>query len=343
MFIILVFFISYIIYLAYFQSTINISTYYCFDKKMGTSNNTELIPTVFKKAGLIPVKSLDKADIIFTYNHDQFHHLSSKYGTKAKFLYGLRCVNLMASKSTLAIIADKRILPKTWILNVKKDLTDLETKFNEKKPLIIKGNVQRQNGLKIVEDIHDITTEYVVCQEIVKNPLLVANRRIAIRIYILIVCLENSHKFFIYNDGFIYYTLEEFSATLFTKNNTITSGYIDRKIYEDNPLTLQDLYAKLSSSKMTLLKENINKCFHCLHTSYKNHIQNNDVNDGVNRFIILGADVIPKDDYDVKLLEINKGPDLGFKDARDEELKSNLVKDAIQVIKNDTNKNFIAT
>lgn len=334
------------------STKIDISTYYCFDTNLRKKHNTQSIPSVFKKTNIIPVDTFSKADIIFTFNHDQFHKLSSLCETKAKYIYGLRCVNLLASKSTMALIIRSRcpsIIPKTWILKRRLDLVDLRKHFSQSLPtkqLLLKSNRQRQSGLKLVTHINDINNdlpdgsshEYVVCQEIVSNPLLISNRRIAIRVYMLIVCDQSQSKCFIYNDGFIYYTPQYNSTTHNNYDNTITSGYVDRDVYVDNPLTLQDMYKNVGTYNSSLLKENIKHCFTKMYSCYKPYIDLNDVNDGTNRFIILGADVIPTDNYDVKLLEINKGPDLTFKDVRDEELKTNLVKDTLHILRNPSRK-----
>lgn len=345
LFIISLCFICYILYLLFIkQRNLDITTYYCFDKHMNQSNNTKVIPKAFKKSGLTPVKHYSQADIIFTYNHDQFHLLSSLKKSKAKYIYGLRCVNLFASKSTLAMIVDKDIIPKTWILTVDKDVEDLRKQFVKSVPkihLILKNNLQRQSGLKLVKNIDDLTKEYLICQEIIQNPLIIANRRIVLRVYMLLVCNESTSRCYIYNDGFIYYTKEEYSFENVTYDNTITSGYIDRKIYDENALTIKDLYHHLPADKSNKLQDNITKSFSGLYRSYKSHLKKNDTNDGTNRFIILGADVLPTNDYNVKLLEINKGPDLGFKDTRDETLKTNLITDTLSLIQNNNTNNFI--
>ena len=249
----------------------DILTYYCFDEYLNKSHNTLKIPAAFKKSELIPVKLHTQADIIFTFNHDQFHDLVSVEHSKTKYIYGLRSVNLLASKSTLATIVNRNIVPKTWVLNNKTELNDLKNAFKDTIPLrnlIIKKNQQRQTGLKIVKNIRDLTKDYVVCQEIIGNPLLLSNRRIAIRIYILFTCIKTSPRFFIYDDGFIYYTPDEYSHDEITYNNTITSGYIDRKIYQKNALTLKDLSLKLDHDNSNSLKKNITNCFSSLFNTY---------------------------------------------------------------------------
>uniref|UniRef100_A0A6C0CVJ1 Uncharacterized protein n=1 Tax=viral metagenome TaxID=1070528 RepID=A0A6C0CVJ1_9ZZZZ len=356
------------------KTKINIQTYYCFDKDMNINNNTQHIPNVFKSYGLKPVKNYDQADLLFTSMHDHFFKLVNiEHVHKCKYIYGLRCVNLFASKSTLPMIAPRRILPKTWILHKKTQKDDLLKHFKNDKPtkhLLLKSNVQRQTGLKIVTHKNDILhhEKYVVCQEILENPFLVNNRKIDIRIYVVIVCDQYKANMFIFNDGFIYYTKNEYTNDNdYTKDNEytndndytkneytndnnkidkdsiISSGYIDRKIYEENPLTLQNLYVYVGKSKEEKLKSSIRECFHVVFHSYYPYLKKNDINDGVNRFIILGADVSPDQDLNVKLLEMNKGPDLKAKDDRDRAVKEKLVHECINLLKTPDDSNHFFT
>ena len=72
-------------------------------------------------------------------------------------------------------------------------------------------------------------------------------------------------------------------------------------------------------------------------------MKKNDINDGVNRFIILGADVSPDQDLNVKLLEMNKGPDLKAKDDRDRAVKEKLVHECINLLKTPDDSNHFFT
>ena len=63
----------------------------------------------------------------------------------------------------------------------------------------------------------------------------------------------------------------------------------------------------------------------------------------MNKFVIMGADIAVDKDLGIKLMEINKGPDLRYKDKRDGNVKYNLIKNtfAKMGIINDTPQNFI--
>ena len=127
------------------KTKINIQTYYCFDNDMNTNNNTQHIPNVFKSYGLKPAKNYDQADLLFTSIHDHFFKLVTiEHVQKCKYIYGLRCINLFASKSTLPMIVPSEIVPKTWILHKKTHKDDLLKHFKNNKPtkqLLLKSNV----------------------------------------------------------------------------------------------------------------------------------------------------------------------------------------------------------
>ena len=59
------------------------------------------------------------------------------------------------------------------------------------------------------------------------------------------------------------------------------------------------------------------------------------------RFQIFGADLAPDEDLNGTIIEINKGPDIGFKDDRDGSVKKKMVEDAFNVIEplDDSTKN----
>ena len=347
--ILIVIFFTYLFYLrSISEGVLQIQTYFCFDETFNPNDNTQNIPIVFKKTGLKPVKDYKTADIIFTYKHDHFFELDSiPYSERCKYIYGLRSVNLFASKGTLPLIVPKDIVPKTWVLKSSKQRNDLITHFSKDgkptKQLLLKSNQQRQIGLKMVSSIDDVIyhENYVVCQEILKDPFLVNKVKIDIRVYVLIVC-NFEPNMYIFNDGFIYYAKSEYTPkknSIYSRDSIISSGYTDRKIYENNPLTLQDLFVTIGPDKANRLQKNIRACFEEVFKAYYPILKNHDTNDGTNRFILLGADISPDKDLNVKLLEMNKGPDLKAKDERDKKVKEKMVQETMNILKNPSSSN----
>ena len=56
----------------------------------------------------------------------------------------------------------------------------------------------------------------------------------------LVVCAGGKISAYIHSDGFLYYTPKYYDPDDMDFDKHITTGYVDRKVYELNPLTLQD-------------------------------------------------------------------------------------------------------
>jgi len=228
--------------------------------------------------------------------------------------------------------------PKTYSSN-KAGIAELLKNHRKGNKYIAKKDVQRQTGLTIVHNIKDIKnilndTKNLVIQELLNNPFLVDKRKINFRIYLLITCQNNITKGYIHNNGFMYYTPKYFDYNSNNKNAHITTGYIDRKVYEKNPLTLEDFYKYLNKNGYSsqLLKNNLKNLFSSIMSAAKKPLCNNNKLKKSLRFQIFGADVAPDNMLNVKLIEINKGPDLASKDKRDNRVKHSIVTDIFDIV-----------
>lgn len=272
---------------------------------------------------------------------------------KKYFIYGLYGSDQLASKSLLALHLKNNnfesSIPKTFILDQEQDIEELKTYHKEENLYMVKKNIQRQEGNLITKDFDFIINkaadeDYVVCQELLQNPYLVNGRKINLRVYMLIANYKDDTRFYIYNNGFMYYTPKMFEKNSLDKDTNITTGYIDRKVYEENPLTIQDLYEFLGEEKSKILKEELITTFKTIKTSYESLItEKNKDFPGIN-FNIFGVDIAPDENLKCTVLEANKGCDLGAKDARDQEVKRQLIYDMFTlmgVCKCGDKKNFI--
>lgn len=242
-------------------------------------------------------------------------------------IYGIGGTDYMASKSELARRLPAKYLPKTYIIG-DHDVSDLP-----KGIYILKKNIQRQEGNWITNDTRAIAkraSEFVVCQELLQNVFLVNGRKINMRVYMLIVTDGRDMKFYIYKNGFMYYTKEKFVANSLDPAHNITTGYIDRLVYKENPLTHYDFYEWLGTERAALLQKNIRDMFQDVRKIYEPMLRK--LNRKGFRFNIFGADVAPDSSLNVKLMEINKAPDLSYKDARDGAVKLKMVKDMMRLI-----------
>ncbi|QOI90190.1 hypothetical protein QKU58_gp141 [Pyramimonas orientalis virus] len=334
----------------------NTLLYYRFDDKMSTRSSIQIIEpfnTLLKKYTIDASDSYREADILFFTLLTDYHKM---YPTLIKihkplFIYSLRTIDQLANKATLHTILsiNKRLLhlytPKTYILNNTSQYNRLLQDFDENKLYILKKNLQRQKGCTLTNNLDYVKTahrdNYVVCQELLQNPYTIRGHKINIRQYLVVIVKEKC-KFSLYNDGFMYYTPKQFIFNSTDKDRHITTGYIDREIYKTNPLTLTELYRHLGPKKAKLLESNIVNLFKYVAKAYQPHVLKYDSNKHLN-FVILGCDVAVDVDLGCKIMEMNKGPDLTYKDERDKVVKYNLVKDTLHKIGliNSPNNNFI--
>lgn len=253
------------------------------------------------------------------------------------------------------------IMPYTWDLNNKNDLNDFRNKFKKNSLYITKNNNQRQEGLLIQDNVDEICNskdKYILVQELLQDPYLINGRKINLRVYCLFIRDSNGNsRTSIYKDGFMYYTSDLFAKNNkdFTKN--ITTGYVDRKVYEENPLTHDDFrkyldsnrelsdiehYIKNKNIKLSdYVFTNIYLLLKFVFEIYLNILGTNTFGVG---FQLYGADIAINDQLKPLLMEINKGPDLRAKDGRDKKLKLKLSEDvlcSVGLLPNNKTNNFI--
>lgn len=284
-----------------------------------------------------------------------FFHLLTDYGKlyedivkipSIQYVASLRCIDLFCSKSKLFDISRLHMnnkdlvqyLPETYLLGPNQNLTNID----DGELYILKKNIQRQHGLYITRKLSKIQNahknNYVVCQKLLQDVFTINNRKINLRIYLL-VTMKTTPAFYIYNNGFIYYTKKNYVKNSIDPDVHITTGYIDRTVYEKNPMTLKDLESYLGKEQYSILNESIIDCLQHIMYSYVNILKTYDTSSQTN-FVIFGCDFAVSSDLSCKLMEINKGPDLNYKDKRDKDVKFNLVKDTmitVGIIEGSTN------
>lgn len=269
--------------------------------------------------------------------------LRFKFPTSVKYIYGLVGSDLLAGKQALYVTLKTKLgeeiatsyVPKSYITSNSSDLESLKREFDPSKVYIMKKNIQRQQGQHITNKLDDVISrfhDYVIVQEVLQNPFLVGGRKINIRIYLLIkLSDQGTPEFYIYNDGFMYYTPNVFRANSLDTDDVITTGYIDRKVYQENPLTLSDLYTSIGHDNAATLKSNIRSLFEVIKHCYSTDVQSLNSSIHGTKFLIYGCDVAPDTKLNCKLMEINKGPDLSYKDERDKAVKLGMVLDALSI------------
>ena len=296
---------------------------------------------------------------------------TNQYGDAIR-IFMLNNTDLMVSKLDLWKYLQKKygsdiasnMLPYSWDLTDPKEIELFKSQFDKNKLYITKNNQQRQEGLEIhskLDNILNSKDKYILVQELLQDPYLISGRKINLRVYVLVIKDNYSNiKLMIYRDGFMYYTPELFEPNNPSFKKNITTGYIDRKVYSENPLTHKDFRVWLynSTRKLTDIEEYLKKTYPHINLSdfifsqiYEllgfifqtyEHIVG-DKSYGVS-FQLYGVDVAINQDLKPIVMEINKGPDLTAKDGRDKELKINLCTDILKsvgLIFNDSSNDFI--
>jgi hypothetical protein len=271
----------------------------------------------------------------------------------------------------------KQLAPSTYLLTEPQksiDLIRLEKEHWPGKMYIMKKNIQRQIGLAITSDLNKIKKNeerYMLAQELLQDSYLVNGRKINLRIYIVVVCHEANTDVYMFNDGFMYYTKQNFVKNLDCQDvqcndNHITTGYVERDVYTLNPLTHNDFkqYLDLTENQKyhpanqprklypqevwirgqglkvsAVVFKRIEDLIQNVFISFKGYIcrKFDDNKKPIPIYTdysvqIFGADVAMNDQLQPQIIEINKGPDLSPKDERDGNVKKALVNDTLEVI-----------
>jgi len=257
-------------------------------------------------------------------------------------------------KSYYGVNAEK-LMPKTFLLDEEDDLKQIKSHFDKNKTkrnnhmYILKNYAQRQEGLKLVDSYEDIQNGYndgyFLVQDYLYNPYLISKHKINFRYYTLIVCRNGKVEGYIHDAGFVYYTPKFYDENDLDFNKHITTGYIDRKIYDENPLTLDDFRAHLekeSPGSSKLWDKNVNNLMHDIIQAISMKVCKNKKLQKHTLFQLFGSDVAPSIDLSASLMEINKGPDLGAKDEKDKAVKYSVQEDIFKVVdQNDEPHRFV--
>lgn len=337
---------------------INPKSYFKYPKALSVTKNSDVQPgfkEIFKQNNIRPTATPLEANLIMfpllVDYADRFAELNTI--RTPKNIYSLLCIDSFANKAVMYEVLRrnnefyKHVLPKTYVIGNKESMTELVRDFDTSKLYILKKNVQRQKGCTITNNkqfvLNAASNNYVVCQELLQDPYLIRGHKINIRNY-LVIFIQNDHiQFKLLNNGFIYYTPKPFIKNAPEYDRHITTGYIDRKIYDHNPLTIQELVAKhMSAWERNRFQQNLLRLFSFVKHQYTDMLLQYDSNHHKN-FVILGCDVAIGRNMDCVLMEMNKGPDLSSKDNRDAIVKQTLMRSVMHDIGviNHPHDNFI--
>lgn len=323
--------------------------YYRISESLNTSRHSlEMLQTIADLSKDQPALKLHKSTfnianfLLFeTLNNIDNNLAALVLPNNIQYIFGVRGSDRLASKSALVYTmraslptnVASNILPRSYIVGVKEDMLALFRDFNATNGYIMKKNMQQQKDIILTKDLNHIKSslaDYVIVQEILQNPFIVKGRKCNLRVYILIVVSRNNTvSMYFYDDGFMYYTSDDYKPSSINAREVITTGRDGRAMYKDRPLTHKDFAAFLGERRYAKLRSNIKGlCQHVLSAYQPILMEENKAVPGI-KFLIYGMDVAPDANLDCKIMEINKGPDLTPKDTRDAELKKAMMLDAL--------------
>lgn len=310
--------------------------------------NTSL-QTIYAKHSIIPLtENINAKKIIFMPSaYDLINYeISLMDKTKNNYYYIINDIDLLVGKDFLWDRLSRyykndvtKMSPISYVPRDSFSLERLKKDYKNGKLYIAKKNVQRQEGIQIINDRDELfklmgDREVAIIQELLQDPMTINGHKINLRVYILIVIYKDICNVYVYNDGFMYYTPKKFVVNSVDKDVNITTGYIDRKIYEENPLTHKDfmVYLKKNGKDSEHVKNNILNLIKNVLKCYTKLFVENQAFRGSVQYQIMGADVAINKNGGAQIMEVNKGPDLGGKDERDTKLKCLLVEHMLEIV-----------
>jgi len=317
----------------------------------------ELLHKVMKEREMIEDNEYYDIYIPCSYNDCEKEVLEFE-GKDGKKLFLIDGCDWIASKMALWELLKEyyksdasKYMPESYLLERSEDIERLKTDFKKHQDAkndqmyVLKNYAQRQEGIRLTKDLDEMVKGlkdgWYLAQEYKYNPYIIDKRKINFRYYMLVVCADGKIQAYIHSDGFLYYTPKYYDPEYgvptekLTFDKHVTTGYIDRAVYEVNPLTLEDFRVHLDQ-RGSGYREKWNKSVENLMgkvmEAISKKICKNTKLDGNVRFQLFGCDVAPDAELGCTLMEINKGPDLGAKDERDKQVKLQVQRDIFKII-----------
>ena len=270
------------------------------------------------------------------------------------------CDNIASKNNLWKILRDyygrrdaSNIMPESYIISDKNDMKIFEKNYEPSKLYLLKKNVQRKEGIMLAKDIHKIMkikNDYKVIQEYINDLYLIQNRKINLRIYLLLICKNGITTGYLYNEGKCIYTnqdYKEYDGNLNAnklREQHLTSVNLDTNIYNTHPESFKDLRYNIGYFNYNILWNNINKLFKKLLKAIQGNVCQSNNLSKILTFQLFGADIIFTSKFHPYLLELNKGPSMKYMTDTDQKMKEKLTRDLFTLVgiaNNGNSRNFI--
>lgn len=246
---------------------------------------------------------------------------NAKNNQSTKLIFGIDSSDLIVSKPNLWLILEKaygrvgasRLIPESFVIY--SELDSFKKQYKTGDVYILKNWRQRKLGLKLSNNYNQIvntsSNDFQIIQKYLKNPYLINNRKINLRIYLLIVSYKNNLHFLVNRNLKCIYTQNEFDINdIETKERHFTSLNLDSNIFNSLPYNREDLISYWGKEKYDILFSRIivnlkRVCYAIRPYLCRNKYLRPNIN-----FQLFGLDYIVDSSFNPWLLEFNKGPDM---------------------------------
>lgn len=231
------------------------------------------------------------------------------------------------------------IMPETFILP--RNRIQFNKKYKKGNYYILKNKKQRQLGIKLTNNYEEILAHkkdgYTLVQTMLTDPLVYKGLKFNIRIYLIVICDRKKIDAYFYNNGTITYASQPYDKTNLTFENSISSFYANKTIYEDGyPNTIGELTQNLPIPN---LFQKIKKQLNMTMKAVSNDLRYNDFK--VKSVQLFGADFMIDENMNAHLLEINIGPNMSAYNEKDDVVRTGMLAGIIDLIDGKIPKNYI--
>lgn len=291
----------------------------------GYSSSTSGIIRILKKYKFYNVRKNWNIYISEGYNRIELELNELKPTNPEQIIFGIQGCDNLVGKTSLWNILEKKygrdkakeLLPETFVLSNDKHIELFKEQYVENELYILKSKKQKKEGIKLTRDINEILEanekNFTLVQDYKKDLLLINNRKLNIRMYLLLTLKDGILKAYINKHATCIYCNKNYDDSTNDFESNITSYNLDIKIYDKNPLTMRqlrtylidngyenpDILFKRIDEKVALVVDAVKP-----HFGKKGNLTNNLC------LQIFGMDFLVDKNLNPFLLECNKGPDM---------------------------------
>ena len=327
----ILFIILFVIILTLMLRKPQITFYKCPHKPSG-----ELLKMVMKEN--VMVQNSQNHQLYMPCGYNYVEQELEKANINSPYIFGLKGCDKIVSKNNLWKILEStfgrygaaKIMPESFLIGDEIQYSQAHKEIRNGNPLICKKNLQRKLGIKFAfteDELEQCRKEdFKVAQKFLVDSWAIKNRKVNLRVYLLVVKKDHNIHFYLHNNGKLLYTKNHSSGKI-TFESHITSYQMDSELYEKEqmPHNLNELRKHLGKRDFNNLwnkiKNNIKLLCESIATVFEDEQYNKKT-----CFQLFGLDVIVEKDHPY-ILEVNKGPDMIPKCYKDIQLKKQVYED----------------